>query len=105
LAKGDAGQGRRKNEILFSVPLFLQPQAQRKDFEILKSYGLVDFVMAKIDISELSQAELSDLLVEVMFRLRQFEGEEVKITAHSVTKSQKLRLGESVRELLRQKCQ
>jgi len=89
------------------LSLCFSTTGSKENFEISKNYGLVDFVMAKIDISELSQAELSDLLVEVMFRLRQFEGEEgenIKIDPKVVTKTQKLRLGESVRELLRQNC-
>jgi hypothetical protein len=63
--------------------------------------------MPKVDISQLSHVELTDLLVEILFRLRQFEGEEgenIKIDPKVVTKTQKLRLGESAREFLRQKC-
>ncbi|MCE0483096.1 MAG: hypothetical protein LV479_02525 [Methylacidiphilales bacterium] len=56
--------------------------------------------MKKIDLRGMSRDELTDLLEEVMVRLRHVEAEEIK--SNFVTKSQKLRLEESVREHLRQ---
>ncbi len=56
--------------------------------------------MKKIDLRGMSRDELTDLLEEVMVRLRHVEAEEIK--SNFVTKSQKLRLEDSVRDHLRQ---
>jgi hypothetical protein len=53
--------------------------------------------MNEIDLSGMSQNELTDLLEEVMTRLRQIDAEEIK--KEFVTKSQRLRL-ESAQEHL-----
>ena len=65
-------------------------------------FDLDYFAVPKFDVNRLSRAELTELLAEVMFRLRQFEGEDaVKSSSNAMTTSQKLRLGESAREFLR----
>jgi hypothetical protein len=54
--------------------------------------------MNEIDLSEMSHNELTDLLKDVMLRLRQMDAEEIK--KDFVTKSQKLRL-EAAEKLLK----
>jgi hypothetical protein len=54
--------------------------------------------MKEIDLNGLSRDELTDLLQKVMVRLRQVDAEDLKKSF--VTKSQKLRLEESVRQFM-----
>jgi hypothetical protein len=54
--------------------------------------------MKEIDLNGLSREELTELLQKVMVRLRQVDAEELK--KNFVTKSQKLRLEESVRKFM-----
>ena len=56
--------------------------------------------MAEIDIQGLNRDELTDLLTRVMVRLRQVEAEEIK--NEFITKSQKLRLEETVKQHITQ---
>jgi hypothetical protein len=58
------------------------------------------FLMPEIDIQGLSREELTDLLTRVMVRLRQVEAEEIK--SEFITKSQKLRLEEAVKQHIAQ---
>jgi hypothetical protein len=58
------------------------------------------FSMAEIDIQGLNRDELTDLLTRVMVRLRQVEAEEIK--SEFITKSQKLRLEEAVKQHIAQ---
>ncbi len=56
--------------------------------------------MEEIDLEGLNRDQLTDLLHRVMVRLRQVEAEEIK--NNFITKSQRLRLEESVRQHLDQ---
>jgi len=54
--------------------------------------------MRDFDLSGMTREELTDLLQRVMVRLRQVDAEELK--KNFVTKSQRLRLEESIRKFL-----
>jgi hypothetical protein len=56
--------------------------------------------MKTIDLYGMNRDELTDLLAAVMIRLRHIEAEEIK--QNFVTKSQRLRMHETVQEHLRQ---
>jgi hypothetical protein len=56
--------------------------------------------MAEIDLRGMSREELTDLLQKVMVRLRHVDAEELK--NNYITKSQRLRLEESVKKHLKQ---
>jgi hypothetical protein len=56
--------------------------------------------MQEIDLQGMSRDELTDLLQKVMVRLRHVDAEEIK--SNYVTKSQRLRLEESIKKHLKQ---
>jgi hypothetical protein len=57
--------------------------------------------MSEIDLRGMSRDELTDLLQKVMIRLRHVDAEELK--NNYVTKSQRLRLEEAIKNQLKQR--